>query len=464
MKKVAILGLCAMLFAGSRVSAVSDWAVAETAEANSRGLVTESLLWGSVTENITREEFCYLAMNLYKNMGGEVPDMAENPFSDTDNEAVIMAYSLGIINGKTADLFYPSASITRQEIAKIIMLTVNQIYGDGITQKDVCELCHFEDFEEIHNWAMEFVEGAVKYEIISGVSKTRLFPQGNATREQAIVIMNRAYENFSKEEKIYSLPKITVSEIGENLFLDWDAVDGAKSYTVVLRDQNKNVLITERTQDTACEIPAGNLSYGEYSVIVGAKTGENAYIYSGASKLVKSAPDYIDSYPTIEDKTNRVFPEGVAFSDYDTAKANMKIITVPVWKLDENGSKYSSSLDVEVNVNLAEDILQIFTEIYNDSERFPIKNLGGFSWRTTAFGGTSQHSYGTCIDINWDENYYCYPSGQAITGSFWKPYENPYSIPAEGSVVRTFEKYGFKWGGNAWTNLKDYMHFSYLGK
>ena len=446
MKKIAILGLCAVLLGGSHVSAMSDWAVSESYMANTRGLITESLLWGSVTENITREEFCYLAMNLYKNMGGEVPKAAENPFSDTDNKAVTQAYSLGIINGKTETKFYPDSPITRQEIAKIIMLTVNSIYGEGITQKEVCELCHFEDFEEVHHWATEFVEGAVKYEILSGVSKTRLFPQGNATREQAIVIMNRAYENFSKEDKTYSLPKITVSEMGENLSLGWEAVEGAEFYTVVLRDKDKNVILTEKTQDTACEISAEDLSYGEYSVIVGAKVAENAYVYSGAAALSKSAPEYVDSYPTLADKTNRVFPDGEAFSDYDTAKANMKTITVPVWKLGITGKKYSSSLDVEVNANLAEDILKIFTEIYYDEERFPIKNIGGFSWRTTAFGGVSQHSYGTCIDINWDENYYCYPSGEAITGSFWKPYENPYSIPADGSVVKAFEKYGFKWG------------------
>ena len=464
MKKIAILGLCAMLFAGSNVSAMSDWAVPEASMANTRGLVTESLLWGSVTENITREEFCYLAMNLYKNMGGEAPELVENPFSDTDNKAVVEAYSLGIINGKTDDLFYPEAPITRQEIAKIIMLTVNSIYGDGITQKEVCELCHFEDFDEIHNWAIEFVENAVKYDIINGVSKTRLFPQGNATREQAIVIMNRAYENFSKMEVEFSLPEIQSVSLGDNLSVKWEKVPEASSYCVILRDRDKNIIASKSTEKTKAELSMKDVSYGDYSVIVGAKVGDFSWVYSLEESVSQKPPEYVEKYPTLEDKTNRVFSEGEAFIDYDTAKAGMVTISVPVWNLDESGEKYSSSLDVEVNANLAEDILQIFTEIYNDSERFPIKNLGGFSWRTTAFGSVSQHSYGTCIDINWDENYYCYPSGQAITGSFWKPYENPYSIPADGSVVKVFEKYGFKWGGNAWTNLKDYMHFPYLGK
>ncbi len=78
----------------------------------------------------------------------------------------------------------------------------------------------------------------------------------------------------------------------------------------------------------------------------------------------------------------------------------------------------------------------------------------------------SEHSYGTCIDINPDENYYVKPDGTPITGSFWKPGENIYSMPADGSVVSTFKRYGWKWGGDAWGAgySKDYMHMTYLGK
>ena len=52
---------------------------------------------------------------------------------------------------------------------------------------------------------------------------------------------------------------------------------------------------------------------------------------------------------------------------------------------------------------------------------------------------------------------------QITCGSYWKPGEDPYSIPAGGDVVRAFAKYGFAWGGDAWTSKRDYMHFSYFG-
>ena len=70
MKKIIALTMCLLMLCAGSVSAMSDWAVQEADEANKRGLVAESLLWGDLTADITREEFCYLAMNLYKNMGG----------------------------------------------------------------------------------------------------------------------------------------------------------------------------------------------------------------------------------------------------------------------------------------------------------------------------------------------------------------------------------------------------------
>lgn len=141
----------------------------------------------------------------------------------------------------------------------------------------------------------------------------------------------------------------------------------------------------------------------------------------------------------------------------EAADALMKTITVPVWKI-KNGQKVSSTASLTVHYAIAERVKLVFEEIYNGSEKFPIKDVGGYSWR----GGRSEHNGGTAIDINANENYCIYSNGTTI-GSYWKPYEDPYSITPYGEVIRAFEKYGFTWGGDAWSNPKDYMHFSYLG-
>lgn len=151
------------------------------------------------------------------------------------------------------------------------------------------------------------------------------------------------------------------------------------------------------------------------------------------------------------------------FTDKAEADAGTTQVTVPVWRLDTaTGVKTAGTATVTVHAALAGEVLAIFTEIYDDPEQFPIKNLGGYDWRGDSSKG--EHNAGTAIDLNWEENYQIYDGGRVGAGSHWTPGEDPFSIPADGSVVRIFAAHGFSWGGNAWKGSKDYMHFSYLGK
>ena len=135
----------------------------------------------------------------------------------------------------------------------------------------------------------------------------------------------------------------------------------------------------------------------------------------------------------------------------------MVSVTVPVWRLS-NGTKVSSTATFKVHHAIADKVKLVFEDIYNGPEKFPIKDVGGYSWR----GGRSEHNGGTAIDINANENYCIYNNGTVI-GKYWKPYEDVYSIKPYGDVVNAFERHGFTWGGDSWRNPKDYMHFSYLG-
>lgn len=154
------------------------------------------------------------------------------------------------------------------------------------------------------------------------------------------------------------------------------------------------------------------------------------------------------------------------FASQEEAKAAMTTVTVPVWKLSM-GTKVSSTLTFTVHAALAEDVKAIFTEIYNDPEQFPIKDLGGYSWRGDS--ATGEHNCGTAIDINANENYQI-RDGQILAGSLWEPGSNSYSIGPDSSVVRIFAEHGWSWGGDAWAydsddsqGYHDYMHFSYMG-
>ncbi len=163
------------------------------------------------------------------------------------------------------------------------------------------------------------------------------------------------------------------------------------------------------------------------------------------------------------DKVARIFGSGSSYHKYASASEASKHqvdIAVQVWDFDSDGNKVTRTKHLQVHEALASSVRQIFAEIYAGNERFPIHSLGGYSWRGD--GSSSEHCLGTALDINWEENYMCTKSGAPLTGSYWKPGEDAYSIPANSEVVRIFAKYGFGWGGT-WNSKKDYMHFSYFG-
>lgn len=165
------------------------------------------------------------------------------------------------------------------------------------------------------------------------------------------------------------------------------------------------------------------------------------------------------------DKRIRIFGTDTVnkYESEAAALENIVTVSVPVWRLNRiTGVKTASTQSFLINKVLEEDIVKIFTEIYEDAAQFPIYEIGGYNWRSNA--NTSEHNSGLAVDINANENYQVFPNGTIGAGEFWKPGEDPHSITEDGIVVKNFEKYGFSWGGNSWTSNKDYMHFSYLGR
>ena len=141
----------------------------------------------------------------------------------------------------------------------------------------------------------------------------------------------------------------------------------------------------------------------------------------------------------------------------ETADAEVVSVEIPVWRL-KNGQKVAGTAHVTVLSSLAEDVKEIFIEIYNGPEKFPIESVGGYSWRSN--GLSSNHSVGMAIDINPDANPQMSEDGtSAIVGNKWEPGVNPYSITWDGDVVKAFGKHGWYWGISY--SRKDYMHFDY---
>lgn len=174
----------------------SAWALPELKQAFTLGLTTGEVL-GKYQEPITREGFAGIAVKLYEALSGRKAEAAApNPFKDTAHDNVLKANKLGITGGVSEDTFAPQATITRQEISVMLLRAVKAALPDR-PLKTGGELA-FTDAADIAGWAREAVRFAVSYSIMNGLDGNRMDPLGQTTREQAIVLVKRTYDAFSK--------------------------------------------------------------------------------------------------------------------------------------------------------------------------------------------------------------------------------------------------------------------------
>lgn len=293
----------------------------------------------------------------------------------------------------------------------------------------------------------------------------------------------------SKPAQVKNLKATAYNTSSHNL--TWSKVTGASGYQVYYRDCSsagnlyKKIKTLKGASAVRCIIPgrargrayaymvraykknSAGVSYGKLSNIAYGFIKKTTPSSGNGSTAAGSSSGIIKN-PTASQKYKKVFGNaslsmrypGGYYTSKSKAEANMKTISVKTWdfKSGRSGAKITRTWTIRVHKNLASTVQQIFKEIYNDSSKFPIHELGGYDWR----GGHSEHNTGTAIDINWTENYMVNIATGAITaGKYWRPGTDPYSIPKDGVVANIFKKYGFSQGD--WGNSKDYMHFSYFG-
>jgi hypothetical protein len=146
-------------------------------------------------QDITREEFCGIAVKLYENLSGkEALPCTVNPFNDTSDTDILKAYELGIVNGVSADRFTPANKISRQEIC--VMITRALKAAKPGLDYSVTDYDRFTDENKIASWAINEVRFASKNNIMKGVGVNTINPLGETSREQGVIMIKRTYENF----------------------------------------------------------------------------------------------------------------------------------------------------------------------------------------------------------------------------------------------------------------------------
>ena len=178
----------------------SDWAVEEVASAIDHGLVPFELRVG-YKDPISRGAVAGMVVNLLQIASNKSIDAFLNerdvaqpgdsgytyPFSDTRDANISAANALGIINGVGKGLFNVEGILTRAQAAALI----NRVAG--VMGIDTSGYTHsFTDITGNNKWVDPELGWLVENGIIKGVSSTRFNPGGTLTKEQAILIFNRA--------------------------------------------------------------------------------------------------------------------------------------------------------------------------------------------------------------------------------------------------------------------------------
>ena len=165
----------------------------------------------------------------------------------------------------------------------------------------------------------------------------------------------------------------------------------------------------------------------------------------------------------MDKRMDYLFPDGIPKTQSELEKY---MVSVDIVITDKSGK--TRTVAIKVHEKLAGTYQAIFKELNKAGYVVEPGKINGsdymnaYEYRPMRNSSSlSHHSYGSAIDINVPENPYIV-NGKNQTGGAWKPGENPLSIEPDGIVVKTFDKYGFEWGGN-WQNSKDYMHFTYTG-
>ncbi len=316
---LSAISLAAVLGTSAMAADLSGWAVSGYQAASEAGLVSYSVVSNNLKDSITREEFCELAMNLYKKLTNEtVPVPAGSPFTDTDSVAVAQAYNYGIVQGTDDNTFTPDRLVTREEMAKMLVstLTASEVVFNIADGADTSYVSEFTDGDEVSSWAMSAVNTALNYGLITGVTDTTLQPLDATSREQAIVSVNRSYSQFSTSSySVAQMPEIILPENGANISTEsfevkWSATTDAVSYHVIIKDSSAKAVLLKDVDTNSITVTSSALSKGDYSIIVGAVLGDGSevyslpvdftYSYTAAAAVSSQSSHYTSSNPVIQ--------------------------------------------------------------------------------------------------------------------------------------------------------------------
>lgn len=135
---------------------------------------------------LTRAELTALLVRSL-GLGGEPETGASQAqFRDVKNgdwfaEAVGTAYALGLVQGTSEESFEPNRTVTREEMAVMIVRAIEKQTGQTLPEGEAA----FADREQISAWAQSAAGKAFKLKLIEGRAEGSFVPDGTATRAES---------------------------------------------------------------------------------------------------------------------------------------------------------------------------------------------------------------------------------------------------------------------------------------
>ena len=385
---------------------VSHWAYDDIMAASDRGFV-DGVGGGRFEPDreLTYVEFAAMLVKAF--YADEVGSAAGAPWYQPYMEA---ARQRSVLAG--TQVAYPSSwadvgmtKINRYEMAVIVANAMDSVMMENTVEISSPELA-ITDYSSVPSGYRGYVEQAYGKGVITGFTDGSFAGDETLTRAQAAMAVYRLLWN------------------NERVVPDFD-------YTVI-----------EKEEPTAPEIVPSGTPFATYVQENGLL---NAY---GRPTAALCEMLFGSEYKTY-------------FTSASDAAGFIVDVEVPIWRINSSDAKYATTAWLQVHKLVADDVVGIFTAIFNDPEQFPIQSVGG-----ARYSDTLRHSWGCAIDINPTQNAYGYYSGGSLVcsvGDGWWPGTNQYSITADGSVVRAFKAYGWGWGGQGYSSgWYDYMHFSIM--
>ena len=147
-----------------------------------------------------------------------------------------------------------------------------------------------------------------------------------------------------------------------------------------------------------------------------------------------------------EERAARVAMVGGECGSREEQDSKMTTIEVPYWD-----GQQEQTMKLTVNSNLVDNYQNVFRQLTDMHWTVDSSRTGAYDYDHTPrpSGAPSDHTLGSAIDINWDNNWNTGDGSSA-------------AVRGNEQVIEAFASQGFYWGGD-WTSTKDDMHFTFTG-